>query len=123
MLTDDYSARRQALAKRIPSGCIAIIPAAHEVLRNGDAHYRFRQDSDFYYLTGFNEPDALLLITSGEESTSLLFNRPKNPAEEQWTGTRLGQEGARRALGVDEAYPLTALDTRLPELLADRQAI
>ncbi len=123
MVTHDYQTRRRALAMRLPSGCIAVIPAASEVLRNGDAHYRFRQDSDFYYLTGFNEPDALLLITSGAESTSLLFNRPNNPAEEQWTGKRLGQTDACSILGVDAAYPVTSLDTRLPELLADKQAI
>ncbi|HBI21019.1 MAG TPA: Xaa-Pro aminopeptidase, partial [Legionella sp.] len=62
MTPQDHSARRSQLAQHLPKGAIAIIPAAHEVLRNGDAYYRFRQDSDFYYLTGFNEPDALLLI-------------------------------------------------------------
>lgn len=123
MLTHDYQTRRRALAMKIPSGCIAVIPAASEVLRNGDAHYRFRQDSDFYYLTGFNEPDALLLITSGADTTSLLFNRPRNPGEEQWTGKRLGQTDACSVLGVDAAYPVADLDSRLPELLADRQAI
>ena len=123
MLAQDYQTRRHALAMRLPSGSIAVIPAANEVLRNGDAHYRFRQDSDFYYLTGFNEPDALLLITAGAGTTSVLFNRPRNPAEEQWTGKRLGQEGACSILGVNTAYPMSSLETRLPELLADRQAI
>ena len=119
----DHSARRSQLARHLPTGSIAIIPAAHEVLRNGDAHYRFRQDSDFYYLTGFNEPDALLLITAGENSTSILFSRPRNPAEEQWTGRRLGQEGARAILGVNEAYPLADLSLRLPDYLAGMQAV
>ena len=114
----EYAARRAQLARRLPTGAIAIIPAAHEVLRNGDAHYRFRQDSDFYYLTGFNEPDALLLITAGEPCVSILFNRPKNPAEEQWTGARLGQDGACVVLGVSEAHPLADLDTLLPGYLA-----
>ena len=123
MFTHDYSARRLALAKCLPAGCIAVIPAASEVLRNGDAHYRFRQDSDFYYLTGFNEPDALLLIISGPDSMSVLFNRPNNPSEEQWTGKRLGQENACSVLGVDAAYPMATLKTRLPELFANRQAI
>ena len=119
----EYQKRRRELATRLPSDCIAVIPAASESLRNGDAHYRFRQDSDFYYLTGFNEPDALLLISAGTKGESVLFNRPRNPAEEQWTGTRLGQDGARAILGVETAYPLTSIDTHLPELLAGKQAI
>lgn len=116
----EYQARRRELASRLPVDSIAVIPAASEVLRNGDSHYRFRQDSDFYYLTGFNEPDALLLISAG---TSILFNRPRNPAEEQWTGMRLGQDGACKALGVDAAYSIAELKARLPELLMDKQAI
>lgn len=119
----EYQARRQALAAKLAPGAIAIIPAAHEVLRNGDAHYRFRQDSDFYYLTGFNEPDALLMIIAGSPGKTYLFNRPRNPAEEQWTGKRLGQEGAREALKVDEAYSLESLATHLPELLTGKTAV
>ncbi len=120
---NEYQHRRCELAKRLPEGCIAVIPAATELLRNGDAHYRFRQDSDFYYLTGFGEPDALLLITSGLESESFLFNRPRDPQSEQWTGKRLGQEDACEVLAVDAAYSLATLETRLPELFAGKQAI
>ena len=123
MTPQDHSTRRSQLAQQLPPGAIAIIPAAHEVLRNGDAHYRFRQDSDFYYLTGFNEPDALLLITAGASSISVLFSRPRNPTEEQWTGRRLGQEGARVILGIHEAYPLSELSLRLPDYLAGMQAV
>ena len=119
----EYQARRNDLAMRLPSNSIAIISAASESLRNGDAHYRFRQDSDFYYLTGFNEPDALLLIESGKQATSILFNRPSNPSEEQWTGKRLGQEDACKVLNLDAAFPIETYVTRLPELLADKQAI
>ena len=119
----DYQRRRRALAMQLPSNSIAVIPAASEMLRNGDAHYRFRQDSDFYYLTGFNEPEALLLITSGVEPSSFLFNRLRNPLEEQWTGKRLGQEGACSVLGVDAAFPVADVEVRLPELLADKHAV
>lgn len=117
----EYSQRRQQLAKQLPEGGIALIPAAEECLRNGDAHYRFRQSSDFYYLTGFNEPQALLLI--GAEGDCFLFNRPRNPLEEQWTGTRLGQEGAREQLGVTEAFELNSVGAKLPALLAGRTAV
>lgn len=119
----EYQNRRKHLAMQLPQGSIALIPAARECLRNGDAHYRFRQDSDFYYLTGFNEPDALLLITAGQQSESVLFNRERNFSEEQWTGKRLGQEGACEQLGVDVAYPLATLDTQLPQCFADKTAI
>ncbi len=119
----EYQARRRELANRLPVDSIAVIPAASEALRNGDSHYRFRQDSDFYYLTGFNEPDALLLVCAGAKGESILFNRPRSPIEEQWTGVRLGQDGACKALGMDVAYSMLDLDARLPELLVNRQAI
>lgn len=119
----EYQARRCALAKKLPQGALAIIPSAKEVLRNGDAHYRFRQDSDFYYLTGFNEPDALLVITAAKPGESYLFNRPRNPAQEQWTGRRLGQEGANKELGIDKAYSIDKLTSILPDILTDKTAI
>jgi Xaa-Pro aminopeptidase len=119
----EYQARRKALAMHMSPGSIAVIPAKNELLRNGDAHYRFRQDSDFYYLTGFDEPDALLLITSGEKTQSILFNRPRERLSEQWTGRRLGQEDALSVLGVNEAYSLSCLDERLPEILAGRTTL
>lgn len=119
----EYQARRQKLASQMQAGSVAIIPAAEELLRNGDAHYRFRQNSDFYYLSGFNEPEALLLIMAGKEGDSYLFNRRRNPAQEQWTGKRLGQETASQVLGVKEAYAIDDLSTHLPELLMDKSAI
>lgn len=119
----EYKARRNKLARSLPEGSVALIPAAHEVLRNGDTHYRFRQDSNFYYLTGFNEPDALLVLCAGKEEYSVLFNRPRNPAEEQWTGQRLGQERAVAELGMNEAFPLSQLAEELPQLLAGKTAI
>lgn len=119
----EYQTRRKNLAQRLPEGSIALIPAAHEVLRNGDAHYRFRQDSNFYYLTGFDEPDALLAIIGGKEGHSILFNRPRNPAEEQWTGIRLGQEGALTELGMQEAFSVQNLTEELPKLMAGKSAV
>ena len=122
-MTIDYHARRQQLANQLSMNAIAVIPAASEQVRNGDAHYRFCQDSDFYYLTGFDEPDALLLITSGAQSESVLFNRPRVPAEEQWTGGRLGQDDAPTVLNVHAAFSMARLDERLPELLAGKQTV
>ncbi|ASQ47441.1 Xaa-Pro aminopeptidase [Legionella clemsonensis] len=119
----EYQSRRQRLAAQLPLGALAIIPAANEVLRNGDAHYRFRQDSNFYYLTGFNEPEALLIIEAGEKGESYLFNRACNVAQEQWTGRRLGQQQAPKVLGVSEAYSIDELDERLPEILKNKTII
>ena len=119
----EYEARRKKLAKNLPAGSVAIIPAAHEALRNGDAHYRFRQDSNFYYLTGFNEPDALLVLIAGTDGQSILFNRPHNPAAEQWTGKRLGQEGAVTELGMHAAFPVNSIAEELPNLLGGRSAV
>lgn len=119
----EYATRRSRLAQYLPEGSIAIISAAQEVLRNGDAHYRFRQDSNFYYLTGFNEPEALLILMAGKEGSSILFNRPRNPAQEQWTGRRLGQEGAVNELGMSAAFPISSLAEELPKLLAGKTTI
>lgn len=119
----EYQARRKKLAHQLPADSIAIIPAANELIRNGDTHYRFRQDSNFYYLTGFDEPNALLVITGGKNSDSILFNRPRNLAEEQWTGTRLGQEGAITELEMNAAYPVSSLVDELPKLLGGKSAV
>lgn len=123
IMLQEYQQRRAQLAKNLPADSIAIIPAAHEQIRNGDAHYRFRQDSNFYYLTGFDEPDAILVLTSGKENQSILFNRPRNPAEEQWTGKRLGQEGALAELGMNKAYPVANFLEELPTLLLGKSAV
>ncbi|KTD54831.1 proline aminopeptidase P II [Legionella sainthelensi] len=118
-----YQARRRELTQKLPEGSIAIIPAAHESIRNGDAHYRFRQESNFYYLTGFNEPEAVLILISGLDPQSILFNRPRNPLEEQWTGKRLGQEGALSELGMDAAFSIGSIADELPKLLSGKTAI
>lgn len=119
----EYQARRALLASRMPLDSVAVIASAQELSRNGDSHYRFRQDSNFYYLTGFNEPDALLLITSGKKSHSILFNRPRCPAQEQWTGKRLGQEGALEHLQMDMAFPISSIKEELPKLLVAQSAV
>lgn len=119
----EYATRRQALARKLPAGSLAIVPAANEVTRNGDAHYRFRQDSDFYYLTGFNEPEAVLIITAGTSGDCVLFNRARNPSQEQWTGRRLGQDDAPKTLGVNDAFAIDTFASRLPEFIANKTVV
>lgn len=119
----EYQTRRLTLARRLPPDSIALIPAATTCSRNADASYRFRQDSDMVYLTGFTEPDALLVITSGPTSHSVLFNRPRHPVEELWNGKRLGQDDAMAVLGVDEAFSLDGVEEQLPALLEGKETI
>lgn len=120
---EEYMARRLKLAKLLPKNSTAIIFAASEVFRNNDATYRFRQNSDFYYLTGFNEPDAILIINSAPNEASILFNKPLNQLEEQWNGKRLGQIDACESLGVDAAYSLEEIETHLPVFLSNKNAV
>lgn len=122
-MMQEYQLRRQALAQQLPPHAVAVIPAAKEVLRNGDADYRFRQHSDFYYLTGFHEPDAVLVVMSAPEESSILFTRPRNMSEEQWQGKRLGPEEACAHLKIDKAYSIEELDTFLPTLLLDKHTL
>ena len=103
--------------RRMEPGSVAIIPAAREVTRSHDTEYRFRQDSDFYYLTGFREPDAVAVVAPGREKPFTLFVRPRDREKEIWNGRRAGVEGARESYGADEAYPVEEFDAKLTELL------
>ena len=102
---------------------IAILPTAPERTRNRDAHYPYRFDSYFYYLTGFREPGAVLVIVAGAQPRSILFCREKDPEREIWDGFRYGPEAARAAFGFDEAHAIGELDALAPDLLADRGAV
>jgi Xaa-Pro aminopeptidase len=114
-----YGGRRARLARAMGSG-IAIIPTAEERRRNRDSHYPYRFDSYFYYLTGFPEPEAVLVLVTGEKPRSILFCRDKDPEREIWDGHRFGQELARAQFRFDECYAIGELDTRMPQLLADQ---
>lgn len=119
-----FAERRRALMARLPKNSIALIPAATEQIRNKDTDYPFRQSSDFYYLTGYLEPDALAILMPGHaESEYVLFNMPKDPAVEQWTGYRIGQEDACTLYGVQKAYPISTLAEHLPTLFQDREVV
>lgn len=117
-----FAARRARLAEVIGSG-VAIIPTAPERLRNRDAAYPYRFDSYFWYLTGFAEPEAVLLLIGGSPAQSILFCRAKNAEREVWDGYRHGPEAAAQQFGFTAAYPISELATRLPGLLADRPAL
>jgi Xaa-Pro aminopeptidase len=120
--TNTYADRRAALLAQMQSG-IAIVPTAPERLRNRDSAYPYRYDSYFYYLCGFQEPEAVLVLIAGAQSQSLLFCREKNLEREIWDGFRFGPEAARVAFGVDAAYPIGELDEKLPALMADQPAL
>jgi Xaa-Pro aminopeptidase len=117
-----YRRRRARLAAAMQEG-VAILPTAPERTRNRDAHYPYRFDSYFYYLTGFREPGAALAIVAGAAPKSILFCREKDPEREIWDGFRFGPEAARAAFGLDEAHPIADLDARMTELIADREAL
>ena len=117
-----FNDRRQRLAARLDGG-IAIIPTAPERVRNRDTHHPYRFDSYFWYLTGFPEPEAVLVVTGGTAPQSLLFCREKNEEREIWDGYRHGPAGAAESFGFDAAYPIGELAQRLPELMADRKIL
>jgi len=100
-----YRERRRRLAEKTREG-IAIIPTASEQIRSRDSDFPFRPVSYFYYLTGFAEPEAVLVIIAGEHERSILFCLKRDIKEEQWFGHRLGLEGAKKVLGVDEVIRL-----------------
>lgn len=114
-MTSPYAQRRALLATQLGNDGVAIIPTAPEQVRNRDADFLYRHDSYFYYLTGFKEPNATLVITGDGKST--LFCAPKDAEREIWDGYRLGPEAAPAALGVDAAFSITELDTQAPKLL------
>jgi Xaa-Pro aminopeptidase len=126
--TNIYQQRRIALAKQISSktgGGIAVISTAPELARNRDSEFPYRHDSDFYYLCGFEEPGATLVlkVTARGALETHLFCRPKDPEREIWDGIRLGPEAAPEKLGVEYAHSNQALDQKLGELLADQDAV
>ncbi len=120
-----YAARRASLIAQMQAkgGGIAIIPTAPEVMRNRDADYPYRHDSYFYYLSGFTEPEAVIVLLAGEKNLSILFCREKNLEREIWDGFRYGPETARSTFGFDAAYPIEAIDTELPKLMANAQGL
>ncbi|AVT14310.1 aminopeptidase P N-terminal domain-containing protein [Paracidovorax avenae] len=120
-LSSFHARRRAHLASLLGEGGIAIIPTAPEHLRNRDTDYLYRHDSYFYYLTGFTEPQAWLVLTA--EGRSTLFCQPKDLEREIWDGYRLGPDAAVAALGVDAAHSTAQLESLLPRLLENRERV
>ena len=119
----DYARRRQNLMQHIGDG-IAIVPSAPIARRNGDVLYRYRPDSDFFYLTGFSEPETVALLIPGRASGEfLIFCRERNRAEEMWDGHRAGLEGAVEIFNADDAFPIDDIEDILPGLLENRSKV
>src|SRR5712692_5623836 len=103
--------------RRMDPKSVAIVPAAHEAVRSHDTNYRYRQNSDFFYLTGFEEPDAIAVIAPSKEKKFTLFVRPRDPERAIWDGYRAGVEGAVSDYSADEAFSISEFDEKLPEIL------
>ena len=118
MRKDEFARRRRQLMKMMGKGGIAILPAVEEKTRNSDVTYHYRPDSDFFYLTGFAEPDAVAVLIPGRAHAEyVLFVRDRDPTRETWDGRRAGPEGATRDYGADDAFPISDIDDILPGLM------
>ena len=103
--------------RRMESNSVAIIPSAREATRSNDTHYRFRQDSDFYYVTGFEEPESIAIVRPAQDPHYTLFVRPRDPEREIWDGRRAGIDGAKSEFGANESFPIAEFDERLQDIL------
>ena len=118
MNSKEFQKRRGQLMRMVGQGGIVILPSAPVRTRSRDVEYRFRQDSDFYYMTGFAEPEAVAVLVPGRANGEyLLFCREKDPKREQWDGFRAGQAGAIKDYGADDAFPIEDLDDILPGIM------
>ena len=124
MKQTEFKRRRAQLMKMMGKNSIAILPSASQTTRNRDVDFPFRQDSDFLYMTGFNEPDAVMVLIPGRKHGEyVLFCREKDPEQETWHGRRAGQEGAIENFAADDSFPITDIDDILPGLIEGTDAI
>ncbi len=120
----EYARRRKALMEQMEPNSIAILPAAPVYIRNRDVEHVYRQDSDFQYLTGFPEPEAVMALIPGREHGEyVLFCRERDPERELWDGLRAGQDGAVAQYGADDAFPIGDIDDILPGLIEGRERV
>ncbi len=124
MNTKEYAKRRKQLLRMVGDDGIAILPSAPVRLRSRDVAYRYRQDSDFYYLTGFAEPDAVVVLAPGRDNGEyLLFCRDRDSEKERWDGSRAGPDGAMEMFAADDAFPIDDIDDILPGILESRSRV
>ena len=120
----EYARRRKALMEQMEPNSIAILPAAPMYIRNRDVEHVYRQDSDFQYLSGFPEPEAVIALIPGREHGEyVLFCRERDPERELWDGLRAGQDGAISEYGADDAFPIGDIDDILPGLIEGRERV
>ena len=123
-MSDRFLERRSQLSQVIGLSGLAIITASSEVIRNYDVPHPFRQDSAFWFMTGFHEPDAVAVLAPGhDDGDYILFVRPKDPTMEVWTGIRTGADGAKKSFGADVAYELSELDDVLERMMVGREVL
>lgn len=121
---EEFKRRRRALLKQMGRDSIAIVPTAPVRMRNNDVEYAYRPDSDFFYLTGFVEPESVAVLVPGRpQGEYILFVRDRDPARETWDGRRAGPAGATRVYGADDAFPISDIDEILPGLLENRAKV
>ncbi|ADC72312.1 peptidase M24 [Thioalkalivibrio sp. K90mix] len=120
----EFARRRQRLMRGVGGDSIIVVPAAHEQVRNRDVEYPFRQNSDFLYLTGFPEPDAVAVLVPGRAAGEyILFCRDRDPTQETWQGRRAGPDGAMEQYGAECAFPIEDIDEILPGLMENRRVL
>lgn len=118
----EFSERRRRVLEALGSA-VLILPSAPAAIRNNDVEHEYRQDSDFYYLAGFDEPDSVLVLSGASEKPFTLFVRARDPEREVWDGARAGVEGAVSTFGADHAHPVAELAQKLPELLQNKSRL
>jgi Xaa-Pro aminopeptidase len=118
------AARHRAALMSAMQGGVAVVCTGREIIRNRDTHFRFRPDSDFWYLTAFREPDAIAVLRpEAQKERFVLFVRPRDPEMETWNGRRAGVEGAVEHYGADAAFPLEELEKELPRLMRGHERL
>ncbi len=118
-----FAARRRRFLEAMEPGSVAVFPTAHEIRRSNDTEFPFRPDSDFFYLTGFDEPDAVAVLQKGRGVPFTLFVRPRDKERETWTGRRAGPEGAIERYGADEAFSIGQLDGKMSQILENATTV
>src|SRR6187402_1575385 len=119
---NEFKERRDRLLAAIHPG-VLVIPSAPLAIRNNDVEHEYRQDSDFFYLTGFDEPESVLVLHSGSEQPCTLFVRARDPEREVWDGARAGVEGAVSVFGADQAFPIAELELKLPDAIQNTERV